>query len=397
MAKNRFLSCLLAIAIGAVGIVAIAPPAQADIVRTDGNDTPGPLDLSSVRLTPLRSADRFQVKTLAKFTAKQLDGDKGWLEVDFDTNADRTYDFWVAVFYHKGKLIAIQGHRSNTLRQLPARRVDARTVSFEITHGQLDKVHSYDFVAVSVWRAAPCTAKKPCVDTIPNRYPLIRYDFTSPTVTWKNPPTMSTQASDTLTYPVSVVLKDDKYGSGIKSWTFQLSDDGSDWSTFKKGTSASPTIQIPGEPGHRYGYRIIVLDKQGNKETSKWQYDTLVPFDDRDASLAYSDGVQSARAGALEGTITTLAKTETLTYSTTFAGLDGEDFAIVMGKPATPGTTATATVSYDGVVQFTLTENDATADMAIGQGLNPGPGLHTLVITTTSTEPFVIDGVYAFG
>jgi hypothetical protein len=68
-----------------------------------------------------------------------------------------------------------------------------------------------------------------------------------------------------------------------------------------------------------------------------------------------------------------------------------------MGQPATPVSTATATVSYDGAVQFTLTQDDSTSVMQIGQGLNPGSGLHTLVITTTSAEPFVIDGVYAYG
>jgi len=399
MTKNRFLSLSLTMALIAVGVLATAPAAQADIVRTDGNDTKGPLDLSNVHLTPLRTADRFEVKTFTRFTASQLDGDHGWIEVDFDTNGDRTYDFWVAVFYHKGKLIALQGHRSNVIRQLPARRVDPRTISFEITHNQLDGVHSYDFAAVSVWRAAPCSNKKPCVDTIPNRYPLLRYDFTPPTVTWKNPPTMSTQASDTLTFPVSVVLKDDKYGSGIKSWVFQLSDDGSDWSTFQTGTATSPTIQIPGESGHRYDYRMIVVDKQGNKETSKWHYNTLVPFDDRDPSLTYSAGVQSARAGAFDGTITSLAQTETLTYTATFSGVTGiagEQFDIIMGKPATPGSTATATVSIDGFYQDTLTENDNTSVMQISEGFGPQSGTHTIVVTTTSAEPFVIDGFYEY-
>src|SRR5215475_13417538 len=133
MTTNRFLSLSLTVALIAVGVLATAPAAQADIVRTDGNDTKGPLDLSNVHLTPLKAADRFQVKTITRFTAAQLDGDHGWIEVDFDTNADRTYDFWVVAFYHKGKLFALQGHRSNVLRRLPARRVDARTISFDIT------------------------------------------------------------------------------------------------------------------------------------------------------------------------------------------------------------------------------------------------------------------------
>jgi len=86
MTKNRFLSLSLTMALIAVGVLATAPAAQADIVRTDGNDTKGPLDLSNVHLTPLRTADRFEVKTFTRFTASQLDGDHGWIEVDFDTN-----------------------------------------------------------------------------------------------------------------------------------------------------------------------------------------------------------------------------------------------------------------------------------------------------------------------
>ena len=86
--------------------------------KTDGNDVAGPLDLASMRLTPINGGDRIQIRTLAPFTAAQLDGDAGWFEVDFDTNADRKYDFWAVVLYAKGKLLAIQGQGQNVLRKL---------------------------------------------------------------------------------------------------------------------------------------------------------------------------------------------------------------------------------------------------------------------------------------
>ena len=79
-----------------------SPAVAGGISRSDGNDVPGPLDLASMRLTPINGGDRIQIRTLEKFTATQLDGDAGWLEVDFDTNADRKYDFWTVVFYAKG-------------------------------------------------------------------------------------------------------------------------------------------------------------------------------------------------------------------------------------------------------------------------------------------------------
>jgi hypothetical protein len=41
MTTNRFLSLALTVALIAVGVLATAPAAQADILRTDGNDTKG--------------------------------------------------------------------------------------------------------------------------------------------------------------------------------------------------------------------------------------------------------------------------------------------------------------------------------------------------------------------
>ncbi len=378
-------------------LVAAMPATAGDLVRTDGNDTPGPLDLASMRLTPKSSFDRFQVRTLARFTAKQLDGDDGWVEVDFDTNADKDVDYWVVIFYHNANLLAVQGHGSNALRRLPVHRVDKRTVSFDITHGQLGGVKSYDFYAVSVWRASPCSHKTPCVDTIPNRYPLVRYDFTAPTVRWKRLPNTSTEVSDQLTFPIGFVVKDDRFGSGIKSWKFQLSDNGLDWVTIKTGSSRSPTVNINGVSGHRYGYRVIVVDRAGNDTTSRAQTQTAVPYDDRDAALVFSSSTQVSRSGAFLGTLTSLPQTETMTYTATFAGKNYEHFCVLLGHPATASSTATATLRWDGNLITSVSENDSTADRNLGLCMNPGSGSHTLVVTTTSAEPFIIDGVLAIG
>jgi hypothetical protein len=350
-------------------------------------------DLSNVHLTPLKTADRFEVKTFTRFTASQLDGDRGWIEVDFDTNADRTYDFWVAVFYHKGKLIALQGHRSNVIRQLPARRVDPRTISFEITHNQLDGVHSYDFAAVSVWRAAPCSNKKPCVDTIPNRYPLLRYDFTPPTVSQAVVPDISTNVSDTLTFPVSFKVKDDRFGSGLKSWTLESRAVGTTtWSTEKKGTSGSPLVDVTAAEGETVAFRVVAVDRQGNK-TVQGIGQTSVPVDDRNGVLVYSVApTQTARSGAFLGTISAIAQNETVSYTVTLSDFL-TDVCIIGGRPVTAATTAQATYAIDGGPTSGMTEDGSTPDLQQEACPSLSAGVHTIVVTGQTAEPFVVDAV----
>ena len=162
-----------------VGVSVIAgawsPAIAGGIDKTDGNDVAGPLDLASMRLTPINGGDRIQIRTFAPFTAAQLDGDAGWFEVDFDTNADRKYDFWAVVLVREGQAPRGRGtgQGKDVLRKLAVHRVDAKTVSFDIAHRNLGNVSSYDFVVYSIWRAKPCSASNVCVDTIPNRYPLL--------------------------------------------------------------------------------------------------------------------------------------------------------------------------------------------------------------------------------
>ena len=80
-------------------LVTHASAAEAiSIYRTDGNDVQGALDLASARLTEINGGDRFTIRTLTAFTATQLNGSNGWVEVDIDVNADRNFECWVAVF-----------------------------------------------------------------------------------------------------------------------------------------------------------------------------------------------------------------------------------------------------------------------------------------------------------
>jgi hypothetical protein len=373
-----------------------SPAVAGGISRSDGNDVPGPLDLASMRLTPISGGDRIQIRTLGKFTATQLDGDAGWFEVDFDTNADRKYDFWAVVFYAKGKLFAIQGQGQNSLRKLPVRRVDTRTISFDIAHRNLGNISSYDFVVYSIWRAKPCSNANACVDTIPNRYPLIRHDFTAPSISWSSVPKYSTDVSDSLTFPVAFGVKDDRYGSGVKGWTLQRRALGTTtWTDVKNGTTSHPSVNITGDEGVTYQFRVLALDRQGNRSGSPIKT-TAMPWDDRNAAmLTYSDPPTQVDGvvGAFLGTTSHMA--DTTTVSTTVP--DNVDLC-VLGGPTAPGTSATATLFVGTQVWATMTETEDTAPREpVGCLHGFTTGGQALIVTVTSSTPFVFDGLGIVG
>ena len=369
--------------------VAPVPAGASGIYKTDGNDVAGPLDLASVRLTPISGGDRFQVRTLASFTAAQLDGDDGWIEVDFDTNADRQYESWVVVYYYKGKLYAVAGHANDAVRNLPVRRVDSRTVSFDVPH-RFVAPYSYDFAALSIWRASPCSRSNPCVDAIPNKYPLLRHDFSAPLVNFIDRPLVSSDASVTLTFPVTFRVKDDKYGSGVKRWAFKVRAVGDPWVTTDSGTANLATVQVIGAEGVVYEYRVKAVDRQGNTRTVG-DYVTVVPFDDRNAALVYGNGtpVQTNNVtGAFLGTTSALpsATTVTLTLSESTRMR-----VCVIGGP-TSGVSSSVQIAVNGDYKETVSESTATI---LGTSLcstRKYAGTSVQLTVSSGGEPFILDG-----
>ncbi len=388
--SKRLRTLVVALSVGASVIGGAWSPAIAGgIYKTDGNDVAGPLDLASMRLTPINGGDRIQIRTLAPFTAAQLDGDAGWFEVDFDTNADRKYDFWAVVLYAKGKLLAVEGQGKNVLRKLAVRRVDAKTVSFDIAHRNLGNVSSYDFVVYSIWRAKPCSASNVCVDTIPNRYPLIRHDFTPPTISWGSVPVFSTDVSATLDFDAHFAVHDDTYGSGLKRWTLQQQQDGGPWTTVSSGRTKTVSASVHGVEGEVTRMRVLAVDKQANRRTSGTRK-TVVPWDDRNVLFDYSsaptlgDGVGSA----FLGTTSTLAQGVVVT-----ATLPAGSNICVLGGPTSTGTTAVAQLSIDGTPFTTFNENDTTGfreQNCAGGGTGGGA---VITLEVTSAEPFLFDGL----
>ena len=395
MKRFAYLAAVTCLVMTTVG--ATVPPAGATVTgvyKTDGNDTPGPLDLASVRVSPVDGGDKIQVATLASFTQAQLDGDKGWIEVDFDLDANEKYDFYVVVFYYKGNLHAVEVEDGTSSGNLPVKRVNKRTVAFTIKHNTLGfHVTSYDFAAASIWRAAPCTKTKPCVDTIPNRLPLLRSDFTAPTVTWVTPPKWTTDVSDSLTFPLKFTVKDDVHGSGVKSWDLEKKPFGViGWTVVDTGSNSSVTAQVTVAAGDESDYRVVAVDRQGNKRISTLQRITA-PYDDVDPLITYGGSVthHSGVTGPFLGTATAMATSSTATIT-----LPEYWRMCVLTGPTGLGESASAEISISGLTEMTVTETSSTPVREMRCIDIGGSGELEMVITVTSADDFVLDGIALF-
>ena len=373
-------------------VMGIGTPGSANVIkRSDGNDTKGPLDLAGAKVSDVPGGSVFQINTLAPFTNGEANGNNGLFEVGIDSNADRNPNYFIDVFFAAGRFrgVLFKPNGSVITYYLKAARVSPKAVKVTLPHSQIIQKGSYDFLIFSAYFAAPCTKKNPCVDAIPNRYPLIRHDFTRPFFSWGSVPLYPSDAYATLTFPVSFNVTDDIYGSGVKSWTLQKKVVGaSTWATVQKGTARHPTVQFTGLEATSYDLRVVAVDRQGNKRTSSLQR-VNVPFDDRNSLFLYtSQTPNDSVPGAFLGTTTSIADAGTVIFTMPF---DVTDICIVGGP--TTGPASSMSVSAPTPIGGTIVEGGSTPARdrtCVGVPVTSGT---IVTMTSSSPEPFVLDGI----
>lgn len=391
--EKPFVRLLVSLAIVATSVLA-ASSADASIVvaRNDGNDAKGPLDLQSVRVKPVHdTGERFLITTGSPIRPADLDGTRGWIEVDFDTDANHDVEYWVAIFYHHGKLRGLLGKGRHVIGSLhDTHRVGARAISFDVTHQMLKSKGSYDFAVFSLWTGAPCSKKHPCIDAIPNRYPLLRRDFTAPAISWGGVPSVSTDASADLTFDVNFSMLDDAHGTGVASWTLQQQQDAGAWNPVNTGHATVVTAPVTGVQGEVTSVRVVAVDNQGNKSTSAVKT-IVVPWDDQNLGFfSYTVQTPTTATGitdAFLGTTSTLPMGTIVT-----AVLPAGSNVCVLGGP--PAADASATLSY-GSTSVVLSETTSSAfrDGGAMCGGAATSASTTVTLEVTSAEPFVFDGL----
>ena len=168
-----------------------APPAQAptersfSISRKDGNDTRGPLDLSSMKLTRGKKQDTISFTTLGRVPNAAIDPKNGNFAVLIDNNDNRKFDFAQYVFFSKGKIRGLLYNLKTDRtvdRTVPTSRTGPKAFRQVIERTRLQSPGTYRIALFAVYGASPCA--QTCQDAIPNRFPLIPLDHRAPTVTW---------------------------------------------------------------------------------------------------------------------------------------------------------------------------------------------------------------------
>jgi hypothetical protein len=312
---------------------------------------------------PSRGSHVLQSTTIGSFTSKDVNGTNGIFEIGFDANADRRSNYRLDVFFAAGRFrgVVVKPNGTVITYDESAVRVSPRSVKVTWALAGIVRKGSYDFAAFSVFGGSPCSRKSACVDAIPNRSPLLRHDFTRPFFSWGSVPLYSTDASATLTFPVSFNVTDDIYGSGVKSWTLQKQVVGaSTWVTVQKGTARHPTVQVVGLEATSYDLRVVVVDRQGNKRVS----------------------------GAFLGTTTSIADTGTVAFTMPF---DVTDICVVGGP--TTGPASSTSVSAPTPIGGTIVEGGSTPARdrtCVGVPVTSGT---VVTMTSSSAEPFVLDGI----
>jgi hypothetical protein len=376
-----------------LGVLLVSSARAAWIVsREDRDDVRGRLDLRAVVAKHEDGTTRFRITTYEKLSGS-LDPDVGLLEIDIDTNADRKANYVVIVFYQAGSMRGVLYHVSGDLisRRLDAGRVGDRGVAVSVKSALLGSPKSFDFAVFSVWFAKPCTDDDPCVDAIPNRYPLLRMDYSAPFIQFRAPTRLASEPR----HPMSFKVGDDPYGIGLAGWKIQVRRLGTaTWVAAAEGTIAGSVTRLIQPGGGVWEVRIIAADRRGNATVSR-THEFAMPWDDADPSTTYG-GTWTADTGA-----------DAYFAETSHAGALGATYQITVpsgnrlcvGGGPTSGPDATATVSIGGNVVGTLTETTSTSKSAavFCTYSLPWSGDAEVLITVDTAEPVTIDYISITG
>lgn len=379
------------------GILSAPTVGANEITRTDGNDVAFPLDLRAVTVTHASGQQVFRITTHAAFTNSDFDGERGWFRVGFDTGSGR-FERTVYIQYIAGAVRGIlTDGDGNFIRKVSASRVATNAVQIRVANRLVGSTLNYRFAVWTVWRAAPCSRRDPCLDWLPNDSTIL-HDLAPPAIAWGDVPDPSTEGSATLRVKVPFKIRDaGGYASGVKSWTLLGREVGTTtWTQVKRGKGGgSISVPFTGEEGETYQFQVSAVDRQGNARTSAVRPRIHFPFDDLGSRVAYgpTEVAWTGQAGLFRSFLGTrhIADQPGARVSFTFKASKGTRVCVVGGPSAGP-VTADAVLdgrSYaDALVERAITEHRGLIGCL--RTTSAGPR-HTLRVTT-DVEGLVVDG-----
>lgn len=370
-----------------IGGTLIAPSAFAHtFTRSDGNDTRGLLDLKAASVKHVNDNLVFTVTAFSRWRKSQLERDSYFL-IGLDRDDDTDLDRCAVIYYYGGRLRGAMtncGRRTFTL--LPVSKPNLRSARVTLHEDWAGGDHRW--AAFSVWvHGSAC--RNGCVDSVPNRLPLLFHDLTEPTI---SPllPAVSTDVSATPTFSVTFSVSDPG-GSGIASWALEQQLDGSTtWAPLAAGTVGGPqSVEVVGSEGLSAVYRVTATDRHGNVATTASPIAVPVDDDSMGAFASFSGVTPETIVDpdAYGGTLTSFASGGALSIAYTdcrtiwFVASGADDWAIDVHLNGSPQGNY-AGHNFDDVQRQLIFTASTILD-----------GPHELVIASQGTDPATVDGV----
>jgi hypothetical protein len=369
---------------GLIAALALAGPGAAEAnTKTvgDGNDVASVLDIRSVSHGHAGSRLTHSLRTYASFSARLLRGENV-IVFGFDTNnRARSAERFVVVFWAAGRLrAAVVRGNGDLVARAGVSRPSSRSVRVRITRGSLGNPAGYRWVGL--------TGVGSTVDGAPNRG-LILHDITAPRVSFRNQRIPANTTYD-VTFSVS-----DAGGSGLKNWRLQQRGFGtSAWATIASGTSGgSKSVSVVAEEGDDDQYRVIAVDRHGNRRVSPIRTVSL-PVDDGSASIAYATSpaglwtAETGLGGPFLGTLhTTLTSGDSFSYA--FVGT----FVAIVG----PEVCVDGELSIDGGAPVPVTSPCTAGQRRVlfSRTLPAGPHTLNFAFSGSDAGSFSLDGIIA--
>jgi murein DD-endopeptidase MepM/ murein hydrolase activator NlpD len=380
----------------AVVALALAGPAAADTrTGSDPDDTPGPLDIRFAgHGHDGPDVITATITTWRPFGLSALKGPNGFAVAFYR----RGYPFrWVYVSGRGARLRAVvETDGGGMIGPVTVSRPTRRSLVVRMPERLLADPVSYGWVAFSAFRSAGACART-CVDAVPSslQFPQTNtsvvaprlHDLTAPRIRLLDFPNPSTRRSASLRYTVRFAVRD-AGGAGIRSWRLERRRAGArKWARVAHGsTSGRKKIRLGSSEGAVYEHRVIALDRQGNRRTSRVAV-VSVPRDDANAALlpGYA-GTWKTDAAASSDFRATLHSSDDPGASFTYA-FTGTYIAWIG-----PGTEGTARVAIDGATPTDVDLTSRTGRRLLLFETRLAAGDHTLSITVTSGV-VAVDGI----
>ena len=262
------------------GLVSTGPASAHTFTKTDGNDSPGKLDIRTASVGHGNNKVVHTVRTFEGWTPKSLGNDSFFI-VEIDKNFDDDFEQCAFIFFAGGRLRgSLTNCRRTFIRNLPVSKPSKAAASVTIPTANTGT--AYRWVVFSFWTGLPARCSELCFDAAPNRPPPILHDLKPPMVSLPDTEPISIWEASTMpTFAFPFTATD---ANTSVTWQVQHRAIGlTAWTTVANGSGeGAQSPSITGVDPGVYDFRVVAVDGHGNK-TSRTRT-VWIPTDDPEVS-----------------------------------------------------------------------------------------------------------------